>query len=74
MTTTAWLVAIGALMGIVAAIGLLHIRASAELAAAKKRVKSLSLQNQTARTYHAPRKTAVAQQRRRRPVSNDDEY
>jgi Putative Ig domain len=72
ITTTAWLVAIGALVGIVAAVGLLHIRASAELAAAKKRLKSLNVQNHTARTYHAPGRIAAAQQRRRRPVSNDE--
>ena len=74
MTTTAWLLAIGALMGIVSSIVLLHIRASTELASAKRRVKSLSAQGQLGRTYsgyQAPRRT-MAQVHRRRTVADDD--
>src|SRR3989441_240535 len=74
MTTTAWLLAIGALIGIVSSIALLHIRASVDLAAAKRRVKSLSAQNQFSRTYNSnqtPRRS-VAQVHRRRTVADDD--
>ncbi len=74
MTTTAWLLVIGALIGIVSSISLLHIRASAELATAKKRVKSLNAQPELSRTYNsyqAPRRT-VPKMRRRRTVNNDD--
>jgi hypothetical protein len=42
ITTTAWLIAIGALIGVVLSIVLLHVRATGELAAARKRGKSLN--------------------------------
>src|SRR5256712_2773222 len=74
MTTTAWLLAIGALIGLGSSIALVHIRASADLAAAKKRVKSLNAQNQLSRTYNSnqtPRRS-VAQLRPRRTVADDD--
>ena len=73
MTTTAWLLAIGALIGIVASIALVHLRASAELVAVKKRVKSLSEQrqfDQTYNSYQTPRRT-VAHVRSRRKMSDD---
>src|SRR5205809_112286 len=72
MTTTAWLLAVGALIGIVSSIAIVHIRASAELATARRRMKSLNAQNQFSRTYdgyRAPRGT-VAQGRRRRNVDD----
>src|SRR3989449_2344053 len=74
MTTTAWLLAIGALIGIVSSIALLHIRASADLAAAKKRVKSLNAQNQLSRTYNSNQNSGryPAQLQRRRTVADDD--
>jgi len=74
MTTTAWLLAIGALIGIVSSIALLHIRASADLAAAKKRVKSLNAQNQLSRTYNSNQNSgrSPAQLQRRRTVADDD--
>jgi PKD repeat protein len=74
MTTTAWLVAIGALIGIVSSIALLHIRASAELAAARKRVRSLNTQNQPSRTYHSARtpRRLAARAGRSRNVTDDD--
>jgi len=74
MTTTAWLLVIGALIGIVSSISFLHIRAIAELASAKKRVKSLNAQPELSRTfnsYQAPRRT-VPQRHRRRTSANDD--
>src|SRR6266699_3170249 len=74
MTTTAWLLTIGALIVIVASIALVHLRASAELATAKRRVKSLNAQPELSRTYNsyqAPRRT-VPKMRRRRTVNNDD--
>jgi putative Ig domain-containing protein len=73
MTTMAWLVAIGALVGIVASIALLHVRATAELSAARKRVKSLSLQNGSTRTYNYQtiRKPGAQSNRRRRPAEDD---
>ena len=74
MTTTAWLLTIGALIGIVASIALVHLRASADLAAAKRRMRSLNAQNQVSRTsdrYQAPRRT-VAPMHRRRTSNNDD--
>jgi len=73
MTTTAWLLAIGALIGIVSSIALVHIRASAELATARRRMKSLNAQNQIGRaydSYQTPRR-ALAHVSRRRDV---DEY
>ena len=73
MTTTAWLLAIGALIGIVSSIALVHIRASAELATARRRMKSLNAQNQIGRAYdryQTPRR-ALAHVSRRRDV---DEY
>ena len=74
MTTTAWLVAIGALIGIVSSIALLHIRASAELAAARKRVRSLNTQSQPSRTYHSARlrQRPIAQTNRGRRLTDDD--
>ncbi len=72
MTTTAWLLAVGALIGIVSSIAIVHIRASAELATARRRMKSLNARNQFSRTYdgyRAPRGT-VAQGRRRRNVDD----
>ncbi|OLB70939.1 hypothetical protein AUI06_05305 [archaeon 13_2_20CM_2_52_21] len=74
MTTTAWLLAIGALIGIVSSIALLHIRASADLAAAKKRVKSLNTLNQFGRAYSSDQtaRRSLAQVHRRRTASDDD--
>src|SRR3989475_1576623 len=74
MTTTAWLLAIGALIGIVSSIALLHIRASADLAAAKKRVKSLNTLNQFGRAYNSDQtaRRSLAQVHRRRTASDDD--
>jgi len=74
MTTTAWLLAMGAVIGIASSIALLHIRASAELSAAKKRVKSLNEANRVGRThnsYQTPRRT-VAQSHGRRVAADDD--
>src|SRR2546429_2193366 len=74
MTTTAWLLVVGALIGIVSSISFLHIRASAELSSVKKRVELLNAQPELSRTYNsyqAPRRT-VPKMRRRRTVNNDD--
>jgi len=74
MTTTAWLLTIGALIGIVASIALVHLRASADLAAAKRRMRSVNTQNQVSRTsnrYQAPRRT-MTQLQRRRTTADDD--
>src|SRR5437773_1131494 len=74
MTTTAWLLVIGVLIGIVSSISLLHIRASAELATAKKRVKSLNTLNQFGRAYSSDQtaRRSLAQVHRRRTASDDD--
>src|SRR2546422_11304873 len=74
MTTTAWLLVMGALIGIVGSIALVHLRASADLAAAKKRVKSLNALNQGSQkinSYQTPRRM-VAQVRSRRTPADDD--
>jgi len=74
MTTTAWLLVVGALIGIVSSISFLHIRASAELSSVKKRVELLNAQPELSRSYSsylAPRRT-VPKMRRRRTVNNDD--
>ena len=61
ITTSAWLLAIGSLVGIISAIAVLHIRAAAELATAKRRMKSLNAQNQIIQTYnHQGRRKIVA--------------
>src|SRR5207245_2666363 len=73
MSTTAWLLAMGALIGIVASIAVVHLSACAELVAVKKRVKSLSEQrqfDQTYNSYQTPRRT-VARVRGRRYVADD---
>jgi len=74
MTTTAWLLAIGALIGIVGSIALVHLRASADLAAAKRRVKSLNAQSPVGKEYNSyktSRRTVA--QIRSRPIPADDD-
>src|SRR3989441_1506172 len=74
MTTTAWLLAIGALIGIVGSIALVHLRASADLAAAKRRVKSLNAQSPFGKEYNSyktSRRTVA--QIRSRPIPADDD-
>src|SRR2546425_580950 len=74
MTTTAWLLAICALIGIVGSIGLVHLRASADLAAAKRRVKSLNAQSPFGKEYNSyktSRRTVA--QIRSRPIPADDD-
>jgi PKD repeat protein len=75
MTTTAWLVAIGALVGVVSSIALLHFRATAELANARKRVRSSSVQGQPSRTYPSSysQKRLETQARRRHRISDEEE-
>ncbi|TMI55930.1 cadherin repeat domain-containing protein [Candidatus Bathyarchaeota archaeon] len=72
MTTTVWILALGALIGIISSIALVHIRAGAELAAARRRMKSLNAQNQFSQAYNGyqtPRRT-IAPVRRRRKVDD----
>jgi len=73
MTTNAWLLAIGTLAGIISAIALLHMRAAAELATAKRRLKSLKTQNQVSQTYNyqGRRKIAAQDHGRRRMVEDE---
>src|SRR3989441_3059425 len=74
MTTTAWLLVIGALIGIVGSIALVHLRASADLAAAKRRVKSLNAQSPVGKEYNSyktSRRTVA--QIRSRPIPADDD-
>src|SRR5438445_13203525 len=73
MTTNAWLLAIGALVGIISTIVLVHIRAAAELATAKRRLKSLNEQSQISQAYNYPsrRKTTARGHDRRRTVSDE---
>src|SRR3989441_581701 len=74
MTTTAWLLVMGALIGIVGSIALVHLRASADLAAAKRRVKSLNAQSPVGKEYNSyktSRRTVA--QIRSRPIPADDD-
>jgi hypothetical protein len=66
LTTTAWLLAIGSLIGIASSITILHVRASAELAAAKSRMRSLNTQSGRSRpSRYQPDRRIVVQARRR---------
>ena len=74
MTTSVWLLAIGSLVGIISAIALVHLRAAAELATAKKRMKSLNEQNKITRTYdYKSRRKIAARDHDRRRTVNDEE-
>ena len=73
LTMTAWLLMMGALVGIVSSITIVHMRASADLAAAKRRMGSLNAENGRGRTYDRyQRPRAVSYARRRRFVTDDD--
>ena len=74
MTTSVWLLAIGSLVGIISAIALVHLRAAAELATAKKRMQSLNEQNKITRTYdYKSRRKIAARDHDRRRTVNDEE-
>jgi len=74
MTTSVWLLAIGSLVGIISAIAFVHLRAAAELATAKKRMKSLNEQNKISRTYdYKSRRKIAARDHDRRRTVNDEE-
>jgi hypothetical protein len=73
MTTTAWLLVMGALVGIVSSVAIVHIRASADLAAAKRRMRSLNAENGPGRTYGRYQNSGrVSYVRGRRFVTDDD--
>ncbi len=73
MTTSAWLLTIGTLVGIISAIALLHMRAAAELATARRRMKSLNAQRQVSQTYNSQgrRKIAARDYERRRMAEHE---
>jgi len=73
MTTSVWLLAIGSLVGIISAIALVHIRAAAELATAKKRMQSLNEQNKITRTYDYKSWRKIAARNHGRRTINDEE-
>jgi hypothetical protein len=73
MAAAAWLIGVGALIGIVSSIALLYIRATAGLAA-KRRMKSTNgkaRDDRRSRAYRTIRST-VAQARSRRRITDDD--
>ena len=71
MTTSAWLLAIGALVGMISAIAILHLRASAEIATAKRRLMSMNTQNQISQTYNYRDRRRVAAQGSRRTIQDE---
>ncbi|TMI67275.1 PKD domain-containing protein, partial [Candidatus Bathyarchaeota archaeon] len=73
MTTSVWLLAIGSLVGIISAIALVHLRAAAELATAKKRMQSLNEQNKITRTYDYKSRRKIAARNHGRRTINDEE-
>jgi len=73
MSTTGWLLVIGTLVGIISAIALLHLRAAAELATARRRLKPVNAQSQTSNThnYQGRRRMAAEDFSRRRMVEDE---
>ena len=72
-TTMIWLLTIGALVGVVSSIAILHVRASAELAAARKRARPVNARTGQAKQLNRPQgqRLTVSQARRRRTSTDD---
>jgi len=73
MTTTFWLLAIGALAGVTGSIVVLHIRATSQLSTTRKRLRLVNNQNQVGRNNRTNENLRkLESQSRRRKVAADN--
>ncbi len=72
ISATLWLVTIGAVIGVVSAIALLHVRASAQLASARRRSRSIQGQTGPRRALGTRQHSRSSTERTLRRETEDD--